>query len=37
MMADPDQAKAGRVADAMMKMVKFDVVALRAAYSGTTD
>jgi predicted 3-demethylubiquinone-9 3-methyltransferase (glyoxalase superfamily) len=37
MMADPDQAKATRVAGAMMKMVKFDVAALRAAYSGTTD
>jgi len=37
MMADPDQAKARRVADTMMKMVKFDVAALRAAYSGTTD
>ena len=37
MMADPDQAKARRVADTMMKMVKFDVAALRSAYSGTTD
>jgi predicted 3-demethylubiquinone-9 3-methyltransferase (glyoxalase superfamily) len=37
MMADPDQAKARRVADAMMKMVKFDAAALRAAYSGTAD
>jgi predicted 3-demethylubiquinone-9 3-methyltransferase (glyoxalase superfamily) len=36
MMADPDQAKATRVADAMLKMVKFDFAALRAAYSGTT-
>jgi predicted 3-demethylubiquinone-9 3-methyltransferase (glyoxalase superfamily) len=37
MMADPDHAKANRVANAMMKMVKFDAAALRAAYSGTTD
>jgi predicted 3-demethylubiquinone-9 3-methyltransferase (glyoxalase superfamily) len=37
MMADPDPAKARRVADTMMKMVKFDVAALKAAYSGTTD
>ena len=37
MMADPDQAKAGRVADTMMKMVKFDIAALKAAYSGATD
>jgi predicted 3-demethylubiquinone-9 3-methyltransferase (glyoxalase superfamily) len=37
MMADPDQAKAARVANAMMKMVKFDAAALRAAYSGTKD
>jgi predicted 3-demethylubiquinone-9 3-methyltransferase (glyoxalase superfamily) len=37
MMADPDQAKATRVADAMLKMVKFDVAALKAAYSETTD
>jgi len=37
MMADPDPAKARRVADAMLKMVKFDIAALKAAYSGTTD
>jgi predicted 3-demethylubiquinone-9 3-methyltransferase (glyoxalase superfamily) len=37
MMADPDQAKAKRVADAMLKMVKFDIAALKAAYSGTMD
>ena len=37
MMADPDPAKAARVADTMMKMVKFDTAALRAAYSRTTD
>ncbi|MGV7241055.1 VOC family protein [Caballeronia sp. M23-90] len=35
MMADSDHLKATRVAEAMMKMVKFDVAALRAAYSGT--
>jgi predicted 3-demethylubiquinone-9 3-methyltransferase (glyoxalase superfamily) len=35
-MADPDRAKAKRVADAMMKMVKFDIAALQAAYDGTT-
>lgn len=35
MMADPDQAKAKRAADAMLKMVKFDIAALKAAYAGT--
>ena len=35
MMADPDQAKAKRAADAMLKMVKLDIAALRAAYLGT--
>ena len=34
MMSDPDPAKAKRTADAMMKMVKFDIVALEAAYQG---
>ena len=34
MMADPDRAKAKRVADAMLKMVKFDIAALQAAYGG---
>lgn len=34
MMADPDRAKAKRAADAMMKMVKFDIAALEAAYAG---
>ena len=34
MMADPDRAKAKRAADAMLKMVKFDIAALEAAYSG---
>jgi predicted 3-demethylubiquinone-9 3-methyltransferase (glyoxalase superfamily) len=33
MMADPDPVRAARVAQAMMSMVKFDVAALRAAYS----
>ncbi|MFM0503417.1 VOC family protein [Paraburkholderia caffeinilytica] len=37
MMADPDPVKATRVAEAMMKMVKFDVAALKSAYSGATD
>jgi predicted 3-demethylubiquinone-9 3-methyltransferase (glyoxalase superfamily) len=37
MMADPDHAKATRVAETMMKMIKFDVAALRAAYSGPAD
>ena len=35
MMSDPDQARAKRVADAMMKMVKFDIAALQAAHAGT--
>jgi predicted 3-demethylubiquinone-9 3-methyltransferase (glyoxalase superfamily) len=35
MMTDPDRAKAKRAADAMMKMVKFDIAGLQAAYSGT--
>ncbi|HJV63626.1 MAG TPA: VOC family protein [Albitalea sp.] len=35
MMADPDRAKARRMTDAMMKMVKFDIAALKAAYEGT--
>ncbi|MEO8249439.1 MAG: VOC family protein [Burkholderiales bacterium] len=34
MMADPDRAKAKRVTDAMMKMVKFDIAALEVAYAG---
>ena len=34
-MADPDPEKARRTAEAMMKMVKFDVAALKAAYAGT--
>ena len=32
MMADPDRERAKRVAEAMLKMVKFDLAALRAAY-----
>jgi len=35
MMADPDRARAKRVADAMLKMVKLDIAALEAAYAGT--
>ena len=35
MMADPDVAKSKRASDAMLKMVKFDIAALKAAYSGT--
>ena len=34
MIADPDPVKSARVAAAMMSMVKFDVAALKAAYSG---
>jgi predicted 3-demethylubiquinone-9 3-methyltransferase (glyoxalase superfamily) len=34
MMGDPDRVRAKRVADAMLKMVKFDIDALRAAYAG---
>ena len=34
MMADRDRARAERVADAMMKMVKFDIATLQAAYAG---
>ena len=34
MMSDPDRAKAKRAADAMMKMVKFDIGALEAAAAG---
>lgn len=34
MMADPDQTKAKRAADAMLKMVKLDIAALQAAYDG---
>ena len=34
MMADPDQAKAKRATDAMLKMVKLDIAALQAAFDG---
>lgn len=33
-MADPDRAKAKRVAEAMMEMVKLDFAALKRAYDG---
>ena len=35
MMADPDRAKAKRASDAMLKMVKIDIAALKAAFAGT--
>ena len=35
MMADPDPAKARRAAEAMMRMVKFDIAALQAAVAGS--
>jgi predicted 3-demethylubiquinone-9 3-methyltransferase (glyoxalase superfamily) len=34
MMSDPDRARAKRVSDAMLKMVKIDIAALEAAYAG---
>lgn len=34
MMSDPDPVRSRRASDAMMKMVKFDLAALEAAYSG---
>jgi predicted 3-demethylubiquinone-9 3-methyltransferase (glyoxalase superfamily) len=34
MMKDPDRQKAKRVAEAMLKMVKLDVAALKRAYDG---
>jgi predicted 3-demethylubiquinone-9 3-methyltransferase (glyoxalase superfamily) len=34
MMKDPDRDRARRVAEAMLKMVKLDVAALRKAYDG---
>jgi predicted 3-demethylubiquinone-9 3-methyltransferase (glyoxalase superfamily) len=34
MMKDPDRARAKRVAEAMLKMVKFDIAALQKAYDG---
>lgn len=36
MMASADRTKAKRAADAMMKMVKFDIGALQAAFAGTS-
>jgi predicted 3-demethylubiquinone-9 3-methyltransferase (glyoxalase superfamily) len=36
MMADTDQVKAKRAADAMLKMVKLDIAALQSAYAGTS-
>jgi predicted 3-demethylubiquinone-9 3-methyltransferase (glyoxalase superfamily) len=35
LMMDPDRAKAKRVTEAMLKMVKFDIAALEAAAKGT--
>jgi predicted 3-demethylubiquinone-9 3-methyltransferase (glyoxalase superfamily) len=35
LMGDPDPAKARRTAEAMMKMVKFDIAALKAAHAGS--
>ena len=37
LMADPDQAKAKRTADAMLKMVKFDIAALKKAHAGAAE
>jgi predicted 3-demethylubiquinone-9 3-methyltransferase (glyoxalase superfamily) len=34
MMKDPDRARAKRVAEAMLKMTKFDIEELKAAYEG---
>ena len=34
MMSDPDKARSKRASDAMMKMVKLDIAALKAAYEG---
>ena len=34
MMSSPDRTKARRVAEAMMKQVKFDIAALKRAYDG---
>ena len=36
LMADPDRAKAKRVGDAMLKMVKLDIAKLKAAAEGAT-
>ncbi len=37
LIADKDPLKVGRVMEAMMKMIKLDVVALEAAYEGECD
>jgi predicted 3-demethylubiquinone-9 3-methyltransferase (glyoxalase superfamily) len=37
MMADPDRVRAKRVTDAMMKMVKFDIAALKKVYAGVVE
>jgi len=34
MMSDPDKARSKRASDAMMKMVKLDIAALKRAYEG---
>ena len=34
MMTDPDKEKARRAGEAMMKMVKFDIAKLKAAFEG---
>jgi predicted 3-demethylubiquinone-9 3-methyltransferase (glyoxalase superfamily) len=34
LMRDPDPARAKRAADAMLKMVKIDIAALKAAHAG---
>lgn len=36
MMGDPDRAKAKCASDAMLKMIKFDIAKLQAAFDGTT-
>jgi predicted 3-demethylubiquinone-9 3-methyltransferase (glyoxalase superfamily) len=36
MLSDPDKEKSKRASDAMMKMVKFDIAKLQAAYEGKT-
>jgi predicted 3-demethylubiquinone-9 3-methyltransferase (glyoxalase superfamily) len=34
MMSDPDQAKSGRVMEAMLRMKKIDIDELKRAYAG---
>ncbi len=34
MITDPDQEKAKRVTEAMLKMIKFDIAELERAYDG---